>query len=146
MRSSARRRALAAVTVLAAVAVGAGQTGSAQAAGPCKGSVKSWWKADGIVRMTYQITCTRKVDVIALKAFLREGDRWSRQDTVTCRNTTHCVNVETLRDRDRVQWYFGRAYEGTYPPSTYVKDNGNVWPCNAPRDSGIPCGGGSKQY
>ncbi len=147
MRKSLRLLAVAAVTVVAASFSMAGSPAPAQAAAsPCHGYVYSFKKVSGVVRMNYWIYCSRKVDKIVLKAFLREGDRWSAMNTVTCRNTNVCSNLETLKDRSGSQSYFGRAYEGSWPPATYVKDNGNTWRCNADGDAGLRCGGAGKKF
>ena len=145
MRTSARLLALAVVPLLAVALFSTARTAPAQAAGsPCHGYVYSFKKVSGVVRMTYWIYCSRKVDRIQLKAFLREGDRWSAMNTVTCRNTNVCKNEETLRDRAGSQSYFGRAYEGTWPPASWAKDNGSRWDCNAPGESKMRCGGAGK--
>lgn len=147
MRISRPLLAVAAVMVVAALLFGAaGPAPAKAAASPCHGWVLYLNKRDGVVRSTYSIYCDRKVDKIVLKAFMREGDRWSAMNTVTCRNTNICNNRESLRDRRGTQSYFVRAYEGDWPPSTYVQDNGHTWRCNARGDAGFRCGGAGKKF
>ena len=112
---------------------------------PCSGYVLNFYEGDGLVKMTYAINCSKKVDKIQLKAFLREGDRWSQQNIVTCRNVRICTNAESLRDRAGSESYFARAFEGHFPPSTYVQHNGNTWICNAPEHA-MPCGGAGNNF
>jgi len=147
MRAPARLLAVAIASLLATSLFGTGGAAPAQAAAsPCHGYVYSFKKVSGVVRMNYWIYCSKKVDKIVLKAFLREGDRWSQQNTVTCRNTNICNNRESLRDRKGTQSYFVRAYEGDWPPATYVQDNGHTWRCNAGGDAGFRCGGAGKKF
>ena len=147
MRTPARLLAVAIASLLATSLLGTAGAAPAQAAAsPCHGYVYSFKKVSGVVRMNYWIYCSKKVDKIVLKAFLREGDRWSQQNSVTCRNTNICQNKESLTDRRGTQSYFGRAFEGTFPPASYVENNGNRWSCNAPKDSGMRCGGAGRKF
>ena len=57
------------------------------------------YKFQGVVHMKYWIYCDRHVDRIGLRAFIREGDRWSDMQDVVCRNTYVCEAHETLPDR-----------------------------------------------
>jgi hypothetical protein len=111
---------------------------------PCHGYVYQFNKVDGKVHANYWIYCNKTVDKIVLKAFLREGDRWSAMNTVTCYNTWVCQNHEYLADRSGTQWYYPRAYEGYWPPETYVTHNGRTWRCNA--SDGMRCNGDGKQF
>ena len=148
MRRSACLLAVAVVSVLAPLLFSAAAAAPAQAAAsPCRGYVYTFKKVNNVVRMKYWVYCSKTVDKIVLKAFLREGDRWSQMNTVTCRNTWVCENEETLRDRAGSQSYFGRAYEGHWPPSSYVEHNGDRSICNAPgASSGLKCGGAGKKF
>jgi hypothetical protein len=140
--------ALAAVALLAPLLFTAGKPAPADASSQlCRGWVLYMNKDKaGVVRSTYSVYCDKKVDKIVLKAFMREGDRWSAMNTVTCRNTNICNNRESLKDRKGTQSYFVRAYEGDWPPSTYVQDNGNTRRCNAKGKTGFPCGGSGKKF
>ena len=147
MRFSRPLLAVAAVMLVAPLLFSAGKPAPAEAAAsPCRGWVLYLNKRDGVVQSTYSIYCDRKVDRIVLQAFMREGDRWSAMNTVTCRNTNICNNRESLRDRRGTQSYFVRAYEGDWPPATYVQDNGHTWRCNASGDAGFACGGSGKKF
>lgn len=135
-----------ALTAWAAPVLIASPADAAAPVNPCHGYVYSFKKDGGTIRMEYWIYCTRRVDRIGLKAFIREGDRYSQKNRVTCRNAYVCKSVETLRDRAGKQYYGARAAEGFNPPSSYVQDNSHVWICNGQGASAMRCGGASARF
>lgn len=101
---------------------------------PCHGYVYRLKKSarKNTVFMSYSIYCTRSVDFIQVRPFLREGDRWAYGKKV-CRDIWVCRVRVHLRDRAGTQLYTARAVEGgDLADVAHVKDGRHLWGCSTP--------------
>lgn len=136
------------VVMLVAVFLPAVSTGTAEAAtaSPCHGYVYSFTKSSGYVRMTYWIYCTRSVDHLSLRPFLRQNDRWSSMTTFTCSHTWVCQGTAKLADKTGSQWYQASVADAESElliPVSFAKDDGGpYWICH----DNMSCTGDAKYF
>lgn len=105
-------------------------------------------KATNRVKMNYWVWCNRHVDLIHVRAFIREGDRWKYTKTATCRDTYVCKGHASMRDKAGKQLYTARAVEGgDLADVTYVKNGAHgLWGCGGTWGDNMNCSGAGKTW
>jgi hypothetical protein len=132
------------LTLLSATS-GAIEPAVAASGSGCHGYVYKFKKAKATnrVKMTYWVYCNRHVDLIHVRAFIREGDRWRYTKTVTCRDAYVCRAHASMKDKAGKQVYTARAVEGgDLADVTYVKNGAHhLWGCGGTWGDPMKCTG-----